>query len=116
MLEGMDWLLFAFAFEFGAIRGPDVQGLALRDEPVSYVQTEVEATAFRHLQIGGALRSYQPFEASTNWDPFRIDYSIHALVRFGGLSFGVEHLCYHPVNGTSGSGGYERAFVRIATP
>lgn len=114
----MTWLLFSFALELGAIRGSDI--------PVdvsSYVQTETTVTLFKHLEIGGKLRSYQvPDDSAADWAPFRMDYSASAVVRFGVLSFGVESLCYHPVvpyrvyRFTPVDGWTDRAFVRIATP
>ena len=113
----MNWILFAFALELGAIRGPDI--------PVdlsSYVQMESTAIIAEHLEIGGTLRSYQIPDAANSWWPYRMDYTVAATVRFGALSFGVEHLCYHTVDPWQAhrfapvDGGYERAFVRITTP
>lgn len=113
----MNWILFAFALELGAIRGSEI--------PVdvsSYVQMESMAIIAEHLEIGGVLRSYQTPEAWYNWYPYRMDYTVTATMRFGVLSFGVEHLCYHTVDPwqahrfTPVDGGYERAFVRIVTP
>ena len=88
----MDWLLFVFALELGAIRASDIPV-----DPSMYVQTDVAAIIGDHLEVGSTMRSYQVPENIDNWLPFRIDYSLSAVVRFGGLSFGVEHLCYHPV-------------------
>lgn len=110
----MNWILFAFALELGAIQGPDI--------PVdlsSYVQMESTATILTHLEVGGALRSYQVPYTGHEWSPFRMDYTVHATVTFGMISFGVEHMCYHPVSTTSTyswqSGGLERWFIRVVT-
>lgn len=111
----MDWLFFAFALELGAIRGTD-----LPVDVSSYVQMESAAIVLGHIEIGGALRSYQ-IPDNAQWWPFQMDYTVGATARFGNLSFGVEHLCRHtvipfntylapPIDEWS-----ERAFVRIAT-
>lgn len=116
----MDWLLFAFALELGAIRGPDI--------PVdvsSYVQTEATVTLFRHVEVGGRLQTYQVPKDGYVWTPFRIDYATSVSVVFGALSFGVEHECFHNVSSPDPLQGYrikdsprwatERAFVRITS-
>ncbi len=118
----MDWLVFAFALELGAIRGPDI----LPDSPgefAGYVQTEVALTMFGHVTFGGTMRAYELWAEGYQFSPFRMDYTTGIAATFGVLSFGVEHVCSHPVTtpwegSPSGieSGGTERAFVRIATP
>jgi hypothetical protein len=117
----MDWLLFAFALELGAIRGND-----LPVDVASYVQMESAVTLFRHVEIGGTFRSYQVPSDDYRWTPFRIDYTTGVTLRFGILSFGVEHECFHNVWSPNPIEGYrlkqsprwaaEKAFIRIATP
>ena len=112
---GMNWLLLAFSLEVGAIRGPTIPF-----DIASYVQTNAIVTLLDHLEIGGTLRSYQePIPSSYAWDPFRMDYTVSAVVRFGSLSFGVERMCYHPVSSVSiyqwQTGGFERMFIRVST-
>ena len=114
----MEWLLFAFALELGAIRGND-----LPVDAAAYVQTEAIITVLHHVEIKGVLRSYQIPDSMSNWLPFRMDYTVAAVATFRAFSFGVERLCYHPVitdspdgPGFFDSSGTERIFIRIATP
>jgi hypothetical protein len=110
----MEWIAFVFALELGAIRGSDI--------PVdvsSYVQMEAAAVVLGHLEIGGSLRSYQVPDGDQAW-PFRMDYTVDATVRFGGISLGVEHTCHHPVvpyriHKVAPSDGFEeRVFIRAS--
>lgn len=111
----MNWILFAFALELGAINDTE-----LPVDLTAYVQMESTAILFRHLEIGGILRSYQIPAGGYQWEPLRMDYTVLAIVRFGILSFGAEHICYHPV-GTKQVpfvdwNSSDRIFIRVATP
>jgi hypothetical protein len=116
----MDWLLFAFALEFGLVRGSETPPIDMS----SYVQLETSAIAFGHLELIGKMRSYQIADEITRWQPFRMDYTVGVNVAFDGLIFGVEHLCYHPVflpewldtSFEYRHGWQDRIFVRITIP
>jgi len=63
----------------------------------SAVTLGLRVTAFRHVFVGGSVRTYETYDTALLFSPYRADYVAYAGVKFGPISLRIFHECDHPV-------------------
>ena len=121
----MSWLVFIFALEIGWL---PIDSLKMYEQPMSYqsgqsgyIQFESEIELFKHVFVGGSIRTYiSKNKNSYDFWPTRDGYMFYTGLRYDILEIGFRHYCTHPVVpwdyqfNPIWEGAYEEIYFRIS--
>ncbi len=121
----MNWIIFFFALEIGWL---PIDSLKMYEQPMSYqsnqsgyIQFESEVELFKHLFVGGSIRTYiSKNKNSYDFWPTRDGYMFYTGLRYDILEIGFRHYCTHPVVpwdyqfNPIWEGAYEEIYFRIS--
>lgn len=122
----MTWLLFLFAMELGYTPNVGVlqyEPLGIYTNTIFYTKLECEVILFKHIFIGGGVRTYvTPSDSYFNYSPNAVVYDFKVGLQFKGFEAGLKHRCFHPtfpyypfrkqkLTGLEGS--YDELYIRL---